>query len=145
MRVVSMRGCQPPRRPNARRAGCSSFEDEAQCAAAQVLVHLERGEHPVALVGQDRLLVRRVRALLERQQVPLADETGWALSTTRAAAQVMLLLRAAAPGAVSDALFDWLKTLPAWPGHAHLAADIRRLERHCRRHAIGRVEDLDRA
>ncbi len=75
---------------------CDGFEHEAQCAAAQVLLHLERDEVPVALIGQDRQLVRRVRALLERQGVTPADETGWALSTTRAAAQVMALLRAAA-------------------------------------------------
>ena len=45
------------------------------------------GATPVALVAQDRVLVRRVRALLERMQIDLIDETGWTLSTTRAAAR----------------------------------------------------------
>ena len=77
---------------------CDGFEDEAAAAAAQVLVHVERGETPVALIAQDRVLVRRVRALLERDAVVLRDETGWKLATTRAGAAVMapLLARACA-------------------------------------------------
>ncbi len=130
---------EPPRL-----ARCGGFEHEAQCAAAQVLLHLERGEVPIALIGQDRQLVRRVRALLERQRVPLADETGWALSTTRAAAQVMALLRAAPARAGTDALFDWLKTLPGWPGRDDAALRLQQLERLCRRHAWSRIEALDR-
>jgi ATP-dependent helicase/nuclease subunit B len=125
-------------------ARCDGFEHEAQCAAAQVLLHLELGEVPVALIGQDRQLVRRVRALLERQRVPLADETGWALSTTRAAAQVMSLLRAAPARAGTDALFDWLKTLPVWPGRDDAALRLQQLERLCRRRAVSRIETLDR-
>ena len=45
---------------------CDGFEDEAWAAAAQVLDHLGRGERPVALVALDRVLVRRVRALLDK-------------------------------------------------------------------------------
>lgn len=123
---------------------CNGFEHEAQCTAAQVLLHLERGEVPVALIGQDRQLVRRVRALLERQRVPLADETGWALSTTRAAAQVMCLLRAAPARAGTDALFDWLKTLPGWPGRDDAALRRQQLERLCRHRALSRIDALDR-
>lgn len=126
-------------------ARCGSFEDEAQAAAAQVLTHLERGEHPVALIGLDRQLVRRIRALLERQNVPLADETGWTLSTTRAAALVMALLRAASPRAGTDTLFDALKALPGWPGEERAAALLADLERFCRRRAISRVDALRHA
>ena len=132
-------------RPPPQLARCDGFEQEAQCTAAQVLLHLERGQVPVALIGQDRQLVRRVRALLERQQVPLVDETGWALSTTRAAAQVMALLRAAQPRAGTDALFDWLKSLPAWPGRANAASLVQQLERLCRRRGLSRAEQLDHA
>lgn len=128
-----------------RLAHCDGFEHEAQCAAAQVLVHLERGEVPVALIGQDRQLVRRVRALLERQQVPLVDETGWALSTTRAAAQLMSLLRAATARAGTDALFDWLKSLPGWPGRSDAPALVGALERLCRKRALSRIDMLERA
>lgn len=121
-------------------ARCDGFEHEAQRTAASVLQHLAQDRWPVALIGLDRQLVRRVRALLEHAQVPLADENGWTLSTTRAGAQVMALLRAAAPRAGSDALFAWLKTLPPWPGldpTGHLA---RELERRCRRLGVARIE-----
>lgn len=123
-------------------ACCNDFEHEAQAAAAQVLWHLDRDESPVALVSLDRQLVRRVRALLERQHVPIADETGWTLSTTRAAASVMALLRSASAHARTDSLFDWLKGVPAWPDLPQAGERLVELERICRRRAIGRVEQL---
>ncbi len=91
---------------------CDGFEDEAAAAAAQVLVHVDRGETPVALIAQDRALVRRIRALLERSDVVMRDETGWKLATTRAGATVMALLSAARPDASADAWLDWLKAAP---------------------------------
>ena len=120
---------------------CDSLEDEAQCAAAQVLEHLRCAEQPVALIAQDRQLVRRVRALLERQQVSLRDETGWTLSTTRAAAQLMALLRAARPDAATDDLLDWLKGGSAWLGLAEASA-VGALEHACRRAQVLRVAGL---
>ena len=91
---------------------CDGFEDEAAAAAAQVLVHVERGETPVALIAQDRVLVRRVRALLERDALVLRDETGWKLATTRAGAAMMAPLLAARRDASADAWLDWLKSAP---------------------------------
>ncbi|HET7864078.1 MAG TPA: hypothetical protein VFL86_06680, partial [Burkholderiaceae bacterium] len=114
-------------------AACGGFEHEAECTTGQILAHLQRGEAPVALVAQDRVLVRRVRALLERQQVSLLDETGWKLSTTRAAAQVMGLLRAAGPVASTDLLLDWLK---ADVGRGRALAE---LESACRREGWSRL------
>jgi ATP-dependent helicase/nuclease subunit B len=90
----------------------SGLEDEAEQATAAVLGALDAGHAPVALVAEDRLLVRRVRALLERCGVALADETGWTLSTTRAAARLVAWLRAAAPDATRDAWIDALKAEP---------------------------------
>jgi ATP-dependent helicase/nuclease subunit B len=89
-------------------------EDEAQRAAACVLAHLQAGHTPVALVAQDRLLTRRVRAMLADSGVVLRDETGWTLSTTRAAATVMTLLRAGAWNASCDAVLEWAKEAPAF-------------------------------
>jgi len=119
---------------------CDGFEDEAWAAAAQVLDHLERGERPVALVALDRVLVRRVRALLERAGVRIADETGWKMSTTRAGASVMSLLQAARPAASADAYLDWLKSLPstATPEAGALIS----LEAICRRRRIARRDGL---
>jgi ATP-dependent helicase/nuclease subunit B len=122
---------------------CDDFEHEAQCAAAQVLEHVRRDEVPVALIAQDRVLVRRVRALLERHRVALLDETGWKLSTTRAAARVMTLLLAARADAGTDALLDWLKTGTAWTTSADSALST--LEAACRRRGIARIAALAHA
>ena len=88
---------------------CDDLEREAHAAAATVIEAVDAGRTPVALVALDRLLVRRVRALLQRESLVISDETGWRLSTTPAAAQVMSLLRAAAPAANDDDRLDWLK------------------------------------
>lgn len=125
-------------------AVCAGFEHEAQCAAAQVLAHVQRGELPVALIAQDRVLVRRVRALLERHRLRLLDETGWTLSTTRAAAQVMGLLNAARVDASTDALLDWLKGVPAW-GDSDGDEALDALEAACRQQQVARIAALDRA
>ena len=129
-----------PPGPTPALALCDDFEHEAQCSAAQVLAHLRRAEVPVALISQDRVLVRRVRALLERQHVALHDETGWKLSTTRAAAQLMSLLKAARPNATTDAVLDWLKSGTRWsePNDGALA----QFEADCRRHQRARVTNL---
>jgi ATP-dependent helicase/nuclease subunit B len=132
------------REPPAAFGVCDGFEHEAQCTAAQVLAHVARGEVPVALIAQDRVLVRRVRALLERAELRLLDESGWKLSTTRAAAEVMAFLNAARGDAGTDALLDWLKASAA-AADANLAGDISALEAACRRDQIARVAALPRA
>lgn len=91
-------------------AVCADFEGLAQRSAAAVLQHLAAGRAPLALVAQDRVLVRRVRALLARQAVTVLDETGWTLATTPPAAHLMSLLRASAPQASLDDWLAWLKS-----------------------------------
>ena len=99
------------------------LEGEAHLAAACVLAHLAAGRSPVALVAQDRLLTRRVRAMLAEKGVALRDETGWKLSTTRAAATLMGLLRAMPWDASTDAVLDWLKNAPAFDASAAALAE----------------------
>jgi len=107
-------------------------EAEARRAAACVLSHLAHGRVPVALVATDRALTRRVGALLHTAGVPMQDETGWTLSTTRAAAHLMALLRACAWDATSDTVLDWLKHCPLVEAGA-----LRALEHWLRRHGVG--------
>ena len=104
-------------------------EDEAHRAAACVLAHLAGGRSPVGLVAQDRVLTRRVRAILAERGVALRDETGWTLSTTRAAASLMGLMRAMGWNASTDAVLDWLKNAPAFdPGAVtRLEVSLRRM------------------
>ncbi len=99
-------------RADVKRFLCEDFEAEAHAAATVVLQTLGQGEGPVALVALDRELIRRVRALLQRQSVEVIDETGWKLATTAAATQLLSLLSAANPQASQDARLAWLK---GWP------------------------------
>jgi len=87
-----------------------SLEDEAQCGAQTVIDWLASGKTHIAIVAQDRAVARRIRALLERAQVYVADETGWKLSTTRAAAAIMAWFEVVAARAETTALLDLLKS-----------------------------------
>ena len=119
----------PPTQGEVTLHAATDLEVEAQLAAACVLTHLAAGRAPVALVAQDRLLTRRVRAMLAGKGVVMRDETGWKLSTTRASATVMGLLRAMPQDALSDAVLDWLKNAPAFdaPALAIFEAALRKL------------------
>jgi ATP-dependent helicase/nuclease subunit B len=112
---------------------CDDAEDEAQRAAACVIAQLQAGRKPVGLVANDRVLTRRVNAMLQSAGVAVQDETGWKLSTTRAAAQLMGLLRAAQPRARTDDVLDFLKQSPAWD-----ATTVQRLEQWAREHSVSR-------
>ena len=102
---------------------CDDAEDEAQRAAACVIARANQGHEPVALVATDRLLTRRISALLHGAGVAVRDETGWKLSTTHAAAQLMSLLRAASPRASMDDVLDLLKQAARWPEEAVLTLE----------------------
>ncbi len=98
-------------------------EDEAGRAAACVLAHLAQGRSPVALIAQDRQRTRRVGAMLAERGIAMRDETGWKLSTTRAAASLMSLLRSMTWDASTDAVLDWLKNAPAFDAALVTAAE----------------------
>ncbi len=71
------------------------LEQEARAAEVQIRRWLLDGKKSIAVVVQDRLVARRVRALLERAQVQVQDESGWTFSTL----------------SVSTVLMGWLETL----------------------------------
>lgn len=85
-------------------------EQEARAAAATVLQWLTEGKRRIALIAQDRLVARRVRALLERREVLVADEAGWKLSTSRAGAAIDGLLETTAANVYYRDLLDLLKS-----------------------------------
>ena len=93
---------------------CLDAEEEAQRTTACALQHVEAGRYPIALVSSDRALTRRVRSMLDALGVQVRDENGWKLSTSRAAAQVMTLLKAGAWNASTDAVVAALKLAPAF-------------------------------
>lgn len=87
-----------------------SLEEEAQRGAQIIIDWLQAGKSRIAIIAQDRVVARRIRALLERAQVFVSDETGWKLSTTRAAAAVAALLDVVTTRAETVVLLDLLKS-----------------------------------
>jgi ATP-dependent helicase/nuclease subunit B len=90
------------------------FEELAWAATKTIEKHLIDGKKNIALVAQDRLAARRARALLSRlgDSLRIRDETGWKLSTTRAAAAFnswLELIRAPREGPSASALLEFLK------------------------------------
>ncbi len=107
----------------------ASLEDEAGAVAQQVLDWRRAGVSSIALIALDRLTARRARALLERAQVIVRDETGWKLSTTSAAAAVMRWFDLVADDLYWRDLLDWLKSKFSLADRAGKAAEIAYLER----------------
>lgn len=60
-------------------------EQEAEAVILQVREWLHQGLSNLAVICEDRKLARRIRALFERDQVPIRDTAGWSLATTSAA------------------------------------------------------------
>jgi len=100
-----------------------NLEAEAKAGAQTIMDWLQQGKTNIAIVAQDRVVARRIRALLERAQVIVADETGWKLSTTRAAAALASWLELVAARAETIALLDFLKS-PFVFAHADNKADL---------------------
>ena len=90
------------------------FEELAWAAAKTIEQHLIDGKTNLALVAQDRLVARRARALLSRlgPSLNIRDETGWKLSTTRAAAALnswLELIKAPKDGPSAKTLLEFLQ------------------------------------
>lgn len=101
---------QSPLAGRLRLIGAASLEAEAAAIVLEVKRWLGQGRHSIALVAADRVAARRARALLERDGVLVQDETGWKLSTTRAAALVDAWLEVIAADAYHRDLLDLVKS-----------------------------------
>jgi ATP-dependent helicase/nuclease subunit B len=113
----------------------ASLEEEAQAADVRVRAWLLEGRQRLAVVVQDRLVARRLRALLERAEVLVHDETGWALSTVAAATVIMRFLDCLASDFHYRDLIDLLKSpflFGDWSAEARRSAAYT-LERTIRR------------
>ena len=86
------------------------LEAAARAAEAILLDWLAQGRRQIALVALDRLMARRLRALLERRGILVQDETGWAFSTAAASHPVECWLRLATGDAWFRDLLDFLKS-----------------------------------
>ncbi len=90
--------------------GAESAEAEARLVDVTVREWLLEGRRSIAVIVQDRVIARRARALLERAQVLVRDEAGWALSTTSAATAVGRLLDVVSGEAYHRDLLDLMKS-----------------------------------
>jgi len=119
-------------------AGCANAEAEAQVVDVAVREWLLAGKRSVAVIVQDRVVARRVRALLERAQVLVQDEAGWAFSTTSAATVVSRLLDVVTSDGYHRDLLDLVKSpfvfhdLP----RNQRRATVARFEQQVRKHGV---------
>ncbi|MBB3214147.1 ATP-dependent helicase/nuclease subunit B [Herbaspirillum sp. Sphag1AN] len=113
-----------------------SLEDGAVQSAQIVLAWLAQGKQDIAVVAQDRVSARRLRALLERAQVAVADETGWKLSTTRAAAALAAWCEVVTSRGETRALLDLLKSPFLFASMEDKAAVVMQIEWQLRRNNI---------
>lgn len=90
--------------------GAAGAEQEAQTVDVTVREWLLAGKQHIAIVVQDRLVARRARALLERAQVLVQDEAGWAFSTTSAATVIGRWLDVAGGDCYHRDLLDLMKS-----------------------------------
>jgi len=112
-----------------------SFEKMAWGALACIREHIVAKRYRIALVAQDRLVARRVRALLDRlgPNLTVIDQTGWKLSTTSAAAAVHSYLElmnseggpdlSTLLGFFKNPLINWSSIITQLTEHDHLDAE----------------------
>tara|TARA_R110002049_G_scaffold73310_1_gene189544 strand:- start:1054 stop:3912 length:2859 start_codon:yes stop_codon:yes gene_type:complete len=89
---------------------CNSIERHVNAVCLQAKKWLLDDIKPIGIVVSDRLLARRIRAVLEEEGIKPADMGGWTLSTTSAATSVEILLDAIEHNFRKDALLDLLSS-----------------------------------
>lgn len=128
----------PPLGESLRFFAATSLEQEARAATMQVRRWLQAGKRDIAIVAQDRMVARRVRALLERAQVMVLDETGWTFATLSVSTVLMRWLDALQSDFYHHDLLDLLKSpfifadMPA----AERKAAVYRLEQLLRKQGV---------
>lgn len=113
-RVELIKRLAPPPIENITLIPAHGLEHEASNLARVIRHWLTQGKQKIAVIALDRLVVRRLRALLQRDGISVSDETGWALSTTRAAAVVVGL--AALDNPTAREQIDYLRSALAFAG-----------------------------
>lgn len=86
----------------------NSIENHVNAVCLQTKQWLLEDKFPIGIVSSDRLLTRRIRAVLEDAGITADDLGGWALSTTSAATIIEILLDAIETNFRHEHLFDLL-------------------------------------
>ena len=96
--------------PRVKLFGAHGLEQEAEAADVQIRRWLLEGRQSIAVVVQDRLVARRLRALLERARVQVQDETGWTFATLSVSTVLMRWLDALQGDFYYQDVLDLLKS-----------------------------------
>ena len=89
---------------------CKEVENEARAIDLQIRQWLLTGTKSIGIISEDRKLSRRLRALLERADVPVQDISGWSLATTSAATVLERWLECIEEDFDYRAMLDFLKS-----------------------------------
>jgi len=112
----------------------NSFEEEAKSIELQVRAWMADNLKHIALIIEDRMLARRVRALLDQSGIGLKDMEGWALSTSSAASIIESWLQTIEENFHHLPLLDVIKS-PFSLGNIEIEAEtIYRFEQDIVRH-----------
>jgi len=85
--------------------------EAAALAAEQTLIEwLSKGLREIALIAPDRLMARRLRALLERRGILVQDETGWAFAAAAVSHVIERWLQLVGDAFAFNELLDLLKS-----------------------------------
>ncbi|MGC2165379.1 MAG: PD-(D/E)XK nuclease family protein [Gallionella sp.] len=131
VKVFDLREMEAPTNPPLFFAA-TSLEQEARAAAMQVRLWLQAGKNNIAIVAQDRVVARRTRALLERAEILVADETGWTFATLSVSSVIDRWLSALQSDFYHHDLLDLVKS-------PYIFADLTAGERKA---AVYRLEQL---
>ena len=89
---------------------CHSIEHHVSAVCLQAKKWLLEDKQPIGIVVNDRLLARRIRAVLEEEGIRPTDLGGWTLSTTSAATSIEILLDAIECNFKKESLLDLLSS-----------------------------------
>ncbi len=130
-----------PLQPDLSVLAAPGLEAAAQAAESTLLRWLSQGKRQIAVIALDRLLARRLRALMERRGILMQDETGWAFSTASASHVLERWLALVTRDTPYRDLLDLLKSPFVFADvDSHRARAIHDLEDQYRRH--GAPDDL---
>jgi ATP-dependent helicase/nuclease subunit B len=89
---------------------CNSIERHVNAISLQTKQWLLDDIKSIGIIVSDRLLARRIRAVLEEEDIKPTDLGGWTLSTTSAATSIEVLLDAIEHNFRKDSLIDLLRS-----------------------------------
>ena len=88
----------------------STEEQQIRAIDYYVRLNVLEGNNNIGIISEDRKLSRRLRALLERANIPLQDHAGWSLATTQAATIIERWLECIEEDFSAYPLLDCLKS-----------------------------------